>query len=117
MFRTILTGALALSAAIAICAPANAGGFAVQGQHSNNAIKLKYTEADLNTAQGAKALAGRIRLAADRACRAEAPSASDAGELMECRQRAIARAIKDLNAPLLADALGRSAGLPAVAIR
>jgi UrcA family protein len=119
MFRAILTGAFALSAAMAIVAPANAGGFAVRGKNADNVIKLQFTEADLNSVQGAKVLAGRIRLSADSVCRAEARlvPVRGPGELMECREWAIVRAVKDLNAPLVADALGRSARLPALAIR
>jgi UrcA family protein len=108
MFRTILTGAAALSATLAIVASANAEGLAVQGQNQGAAIKLQYAQADLHSTQGAKALARRIREAAVQSCSAEAPFADALVVESQCREATINRAIRDLNAPLVADALGRS---------
>jgi UrcA family protein len=108
MFRTMLTGVIALSATLAIVASANAEGTAVQGQTQGATIKLQYTQAELHSAQGAKALARRIREAAVQSCSAEAPYADALVVESECREAAINRAIRDLNSPLVADALGRS---------
>jgi UrcA family protein len=107
MFRTILTGAIALSAALAMGAAASAADLAVSGQNEG-VIKLHYGEADLHSVQGAKAMARRIREAADEACGSVALFASNPGVERECRQAAIDRAVMDLNAPLVADALGRT---------
>jgi len=111
VFRTILTGAVALSATLAMVTSANAEGLAVQGQDQGAAIKLQYAQADLYSTQGAKALARRIREAADRSCSAEATFADALVVESKCREAAINRAIRDLNAPLVADALGRSASV------
>jgi|HubBroStandDraft_1064217.scaffolds.fasta_scaffold871133_1 UrcA family protein len=107
MFRTILTGALALSAALVMGAATSAADLAVNGQ-SEGAIKLHYAQADLHSVQGAKAMARRIREAADEACGSVALFAANPGVEHECREAAIDRAVKDLNAPLVADALGRT---------
>lgn len=117
LFRIILTGASALSAAIVLGASANAAGLDVRNDEEGGVIKLQYAEADLHTPQGVKALAARIRLAADRACRAEALYASNEGDQRDCRDKAVARTIKDLKAPLLAAALGVPGRQPAVASR
>jgi len=108
MFRTILMGAVALSATLAMVASANAEGLPAQGQDQGAAIKLQYAQADLHSTQGAQALARRIRDAADQACSAEAPFADALVVESKCREATINRVIRDLNAPLVADALGRS---------
>jgi len=106
MSRIILTGAIALSAALAMGAAASASDLAVNGQNEG-VIKLHYAEADLHSVQGAKAMSRRIREAADEACSAVAPFAANAGVESDCRAAAIDRAVKDLNAPMVADAIGR----------
>lgn len=107
MFRHLLAGALTLSAALALGAPANAGSPAVAGDEQRNVIRLKYAEADLQTVRGAKALALRLRVAAAEVCGGESPLVRTGGQFARCREATIDRAIATLNAPLLADALGR----------
>jgi UrcA family protein len=108
MFRTILMGAVALPTALAMGAAGRAADLAVNGENGG-VIKLHYTDADLHSVQGAKAMARRIREAADEACSSVAPFASNPGVDSECREAAIGRAVRDLNAPLVANALGRTA--------
>jgi UrcA family protein len=112
MSRTILTGVVALLGACVVGSAAPA--FAASDDGNSAIIKVTFTEADLHTVQGARSLAARLRLAADRACIAQAPWS--AASMPECREKAIAGAIKDLHAPLLTDALGPS-HRPAVASR
>jgi UrcA family protein len=107
MFRHLLAGALTLSAALALCAPSIAGSPATAGDDQRNTIKLKYAEADLQTVRGAKALALRLRVAAADVCGGENPLVRTGGQFARCREATIDRAIAPLNAPLLADALGR----------
>ncbi|MDB5483490.1 MAG: hypothetical protein JWO83_4543 [Caulobacteraceae bacterium] len=107
MFRHLLAGALTLSAALALGAPANADSPAVASDEQRNVIKLKYVEADLQTLQGAKALALRLRVAAADVCGGELPLVRTGDQFVRCREAAIDRAIATLNAPLLAQALGR----------
>lgn len=109
MSRIHLTAALGVSAALCLAClgintSANAGGVAAQNDNDGSVVKLRYSQADLGSAQGAKALAQRIREAADRACHADALFAADVGVESDCREAAVNRAIKDLHAPLLADA-------------
>jgi UrcA family protein len=107
MLRHLLTGAVALSAALALGAPSNASSPAMAGDEQRSVIKLKYAEADLQTAMGAKALAFRLRIAAADVCGGELPLVRTGDQFARCREAAIDRAITTLNAPLLADALGR----------
>lgn len=107
MFRPLLAGALTLSAALAFAAPSNAGSSTVANDEQRNVIRLKYAEADLQTIRGAKALALRLRIAAADVCGGESPLVRTGAQFMRCREATIDRAIAPLNAPLLADALGR----------
>lgn len=101
----------AIVAAFALAAlPHGAGAqpFAFDG-FDRFSITVRYQVADLYNVQGAQALAKRIRGAADSVCSAADPINSR-GEHAQCREDAIARAIKPLNAPLLIQALaGRQA--------
>jgi UrcA family protein len=107
MFRHLLAGALTLSAALTLGVPACAGSPAMAGDEERNVVRLKYAEADLQTVQGAKALALRLRIAAADVCGGESPLVRTGGQFARCREAAIDRAIAALDAPLLADALGR----------
>jgi UrcA family protein len=107
MFRHLLAGALTLSAALALGAPSNAGNPVMAGEEQRNVIRLKYAEADLQTIRGAKALAFRLRIAAAAVCGGENPLVRTGAQFARCREAAIDRAIVTLNAPLLAQALGR----------
>jgi len=107
MFRHLLAGALTLSAALALAAPSNAGNPTIAGDDQRNVITLKYAEADLQTIRGAKALAFRLRVAAADVCGGENPLVRTGNQFAKCREAAIDQAIATLNAPLLADALGR----------
>jgi UrcA family protein len=99
-----MTGAVALFAAFSAGAAASAADLAANGENVG-VIKLHYAPADLQSLPGAKVMARRIREAADEACNAVALSAADPGVARDCREAAIDGAIKDLNAPLVAEAL------------
>src|SRR5580658_2604547 len=107
MFRHLLTGALVLSAALALGAPSSAGTSVMTGGDQRSVIRLKYAQADLQTVRGAKALALRLRIAAADVCGGEFALVRTGNQFARCREAAIDRAITTLNAPLLADALGR----------
>ena len=68
MFRNLLTGALALLTLIVAAASASAEGIAMYGEEGRNVVTLKYSDADIHTAHGAKLLALRVRVAAARVC-------------------------------------------------
>ena len=73
-------------------------------------VVVKTSDLDLHTAGGAKLAALRIRNAAAEACGRDvfpvAVRISDG--FIRCRESAVDRAAERLNAPLVADALGRS---------
>ena len=117
MVRTLLMGALALSAIAAASEPASAAKVYMYGQSGRSVVTLKYADADLHTAQGAKALALRVRVAAAHVCGGDELAIVRTGEQFTwCRDAAIDRALAGVDAPLLAAALGRAprtlAGIP-----
>jgi UrcA family protein len=114
MFRTILTGAFALSAAFAACGASSAA-VGSGGDDAARAIKVRYPQADLRTPGGAEALAARIELAADRACLNEGYSPGLGLDV--CRKWAVADTVRNLDAPLLAKALGLPTRTAAMASR
>jgi|SRR5579872_3175218 len=117
MFRSILTATVALSAALAIGAPASAAGLAVFGDGERNVVTVKYTETDLHTVRGAKALAVRVRVAAEDVCGASDPVVRQGDQFYACREAAIDRAMAQVSAPLVAEALHVSTRLSAQASR
>jgi UrcA family protein len=102
MFRSLIVTTLAatLVAGAAHAATVQAG--------PGDTVIVKATDADLHTAAGAKALAFHIRLAADRVCVGDNPLARQGADFQSCREAAIARAIRGLDAPMLAAALGQA---------
>ena len=68
---------------------------------------VRYTDLDLNTTAGARRLAFRIQMAANRVCGQIYLRGSD--DLPPCHRAAIVRAVAGLDAPLVKDALGLSA--------
>jgi UrcA family protein len=117
MFRSFLTATVALSAALAISAPVSAAGLAVFGDGEPNVITLRYVDSDIHTVRGAKALALRIRLAAEAVCGAVDPVVRWGDQFYRCREAAINRAMAPVNAPLVAEALHLSTRLSAQAGR
>jgi UrcA family protein len=106
MSRFHFSSALALAAALAIGGAASA---ASVDPSEHVVVIVKTSDTDLHTAAGAKTLALRIRNAAAEACGRDVPIAVRFSDgFIRCREATIDRAIKDLNAPLVADALGRS---------
>jgi UrcA family protein len=106
MLHHLVTGALVFSAALALGAPSYAGA-APSSDDQLNAIKLKYSEADLQTVRGAKALAFRVRVAADHLCGGDRALVRTGDAFARCRDATIDRALASLQAPLVSQALGR----------
>ena len=107
MFRHLLADALTLSAALAFGAPSNASSPVPAGDEQRSIVKLKYAGDDLQTVRGAKALAPRLRVSAADVCGGEFPLVRTGDQFARRREAAVDRAIATLNAPLLAQALGR----------
>jgi UrcA family protein len=113
MSRFYLPAAAGLSAALFFGAAAAAASLDPYGANEQVVETVKVADADLHTAKGAKALALRIHAAAERACGGDTEFLVDetilfSNGFIRCREAAIDRAIKDLDAPLLAEALGRA---------
>jgi UrcA family protein len=104
--RFIVPVSLAFIAALAIGSSASAQGPAFGGNEKAS-VKIRYNDADIHSADGARRLALRIRVAADRVCGGGEVVAYSADSLKECRRGAIDRALSSLQAPMVAEALGR----------
>jgi len=107
MLRSQLIVALGVSAALAACGAASAQGFAAG---ESTSVVVRTDDVNLHTAAGARLMALRIRNAAASACGGEVePVAIRFSDgFVRCRDAAVERAVRDLNAPMVADALGRS---------
>ncbi len=110
--RTCAAFAIAAIAVIA-GAPASAAPLPVWDDDATVSVTVHYQRAELGTQAGAARLAQRIRLAAREVCGGGDPLARMQFNFDACRRHAIDRAIATLDAPLLADALGR---VPAAAL-
>jgi UrcA family protein len=97
MFRSFIVGAL--------CATF-AAGVATAQPDPEGSVQIKATAADLNTPDGARKLAFRLRVAAYKVCGGYTPHGREAADFDACRQSAIEHAVAGLNAPVLAKALG-----------
>jgi UrcA family protein len=70
--------------------------------------KLHYVEADLRTRAGAKAFAGRLRVAAAHVCGDDDIVLKTGFRFYRCQERVLDDALARLDAPLVAEALGRN---------
>jgi UrcA family protein len=107
MLHSQLIIALGVSTALTVCGAASAAGFATSEPAS---VVVRTDDLNLHTPTGARLMALRIRNAASAACGGEiypvAIRISDG--FVRCREAAVDRAVRDLNAQMVADALGRS---------
>ena len=112
-----------LTAALAFCAAATCATAAAAlppralDEGPPISIHVTYTTAELRSEDGVKAVAFRIRRAADRACSDDNRLIRSGSNFLRCRRETTARAVRDLGAPQVAEALGLSMSLPAVASR
>ena len=103
-----ISPAVAICAVFAITAPAMAASASGSDDTGRATRVLGYTSADLYTVSGARRLASRIKFAAASVCASSDPLEYMDDGLTTCRREAIDRALATLNAPLVAQALGRS---------
>ena len=109
MTRTQLTTAALAAAAVFSAAPATfAAPLAIGGGGEKVIAKVRYDDEDLRTAQSAARLALRIRIAARQVCGGDNPVVASGSHFQSCQHKAIDQALASLNAPLVADALGRA---------
>jgi UrcA family protein len=107
MSRYQLIVALGVSAVLAIGGPASAAGLVSNEPAS---IIVRTDDVNLHTAAGARQMALRIHNAAAAVCDTEgypvAVRISDG--FIRCREAAVEHAVRDLNAPMVANALDHS---------
>ncbi len=108
MSRSFIPAAVAICAVFAITAPAVAASASGSDDTSRATRVVRFATADLYTAAGARRLASRIKFAAASVCASSDPLEYMNDGLTTCREEAIDGALAKLNAPLLAQALGRS---------
>ncbi len=106
MLRNQLIVALGVSAALAVCGAASAQSTASEPA----SVTVRTDDVNLHTAAGARLMALRIRNAAAAVCDADGyPLAIRLSDgFIHCREATVDRAVRDLNARMVADALGRS---------
>jgi len=107
MSRSQLILALGVSTALALSGAASAAGLDAGDRAS---VVVRTDDVNLHSPAGAKLMALRIRNAAASACGGDVyPLAVRFSEgFARCRETAIDRAVRDLNTPMVAEALGRS---------
>ena len=107
MLRSQLIVALGVSTALAVCGAASAAGLSASEPAS---VVVRTDDVNLHTTAGARLMALRVRNAAAAVCGGEVlPVALRVSDgFVRCREAAVGRAVRDLNAPMVADALGRS---------
>ena len=106
MLRNLVSAALGVSAALTLGASAFAG---PQTPGPNDGVEIvRATSAELQSPDGARRVAFRVRVAADRACGGDVyPLYVRASTgFQTCREEAVDRAAEQVNAPLLSRALG-----------
>ena len=110
MLHSQIIIALGVSTALGVCGAASAAGFAAIEPASVVSVVVRTDDVNLHTSTGARLMALRIRNAAAVACGSEiSPVAIRFSDgFVRCREAAVDRAVRDLNAPRVADALGHS---------
>ena len=104
-----LTHAVFTVFAVLTCAlPAAAEPLKVRGEAEIMSATVRYSGAEAQTAAGATTVAFRIRKAASLVCGGESPLVRSSPRFLTCRQAVIDRALRGLDAPLIANALGRT---------
>ena len=101
-----LGGRLRTAAAFTVLAACTAIG-AVGSAHAATAdvpaLKVRYSDLNLSSEQGSLALYGRIVAAAHQVCAVDdIRDLKAVAGLQSCREQAIARAVRDVNSPMLA---------------
>jgi UrcA family protein len=88
---------------LGICTVIGAIGSAHAAGADASALTVRYSDLNLSTQQGARALYGRIVAAANRVCAGGNMLDLDAmATARVCREEAIAKAVHDVNSPMLA---------------
>jgi UrcA family protein len=114
---SLLLAATALAGALALATPAAAWPVDVSGDNQDARETVRYTNAERHTERGARTIALRIRVAADRVCGGADPIVRTGDGFQTCKKTAIDRALEDLDAPLVTQAMGRPPSGPTDVLR
>jgi UrcA family protein len=109
MSKFLRVAAVAIGAGLTLHSSAAAAETMPWNGRSLTSRTIRYTEAELQTPDGAKALAFRIRQAAMDVCGGESLVLRTRASFYRCTNAAAERAAAGLNAPLVREALGLSA--------
>jgi UrcA family protein len=108
MTRMQITASIVALAALVCAAPAFAEPLKVSDADEKVSVVVHYSDADLHSISGAARMAARIRSAARQVCGGDDPVMTLSNSFPACEHRAVDRALASLDAPLVADALGRA---------
>ena len=108
MSRSLTPAVFTVFAVLTCALPAVAEPLKVQGEAERMSTTVHYSGAEVQTAAGATTIAFRIRKAASLVCGGESPLVRTSPRFLTCRQAAMDRALRGLDAPLVTNALGRT---------
>jgi UrcA family protein len=92
-----------VSTILATCTAIGAIGSAQAANADSPALRIRYSDLNLSSEQGSLALYGRIVAAAHQVCDfADNRDLHSVAAARACREQAIARAVRDVNSPMLA---------------
>ena len=114
---SFLLAAAALAGALALATPAAAWPVEVGGDNQDARETVAFTDAERHTERGARTIGLRIRVAADKVCGGDDPVMRTGDGFQTCKNAAIDRALKELDAPLVTQALGRRPSGPTDVLR
>ena len=117
MTRHLIPAALAFCTAMTCTAAVAATPQSVGGDNREVNVRVRYTEAETRSPVGSRAVALRVRKAADRVCGGDNPLLRPTPRFQRCRDATIDRVVRTLDAAPVAEALGRATGVSAVAVR
>jgi UrcA family protein len=112
--------AVALSLSVGVWLAAVTAGMAHAETAPQTAARVTYADLDVSTADGARALLGRIDIAANAACGVKTHSPllpREAGHHRVCVINAIDAAVKQIGSPMLAELHTQSSGSVTLAAR
>jgi UrcA family protein len=102
----LIAALLGLSATLVMAAGAADSATVGMPKPTLDSQTIRFRYADLQTADGARALARRIRIAAAYLCEGDDPVIRNSSGFTRCVAASVRRAIEGLDAPLVSEALG-----------
>ncbi|HEY3947590.1 UrcA family protein [Phenylobacterium sp.] len=117
MTHTLAPIAMALAVATTFAGAALGAPLRVVDDSDLVTAKVAYADSELHSADGARAVAQRIRTAAWEVCGGARSTVRSGVRFQQCRSAAIDRALATLSAPMVSEAAGRKTSLAEAPIR